>query len=225
MSAKPAPSAARTTKARYETVADLIARLGGIPPDRVRLDPLPGTATEADLNTPDGALCELIDGTLVEKAMGSNEGFIGANLLARLWNHVERGGTGVVLGGDGHIRLRSGLVRAPDVTFIPWESFPDGEFPDEAFWTVAPGLVVEVLSPSNTAKEIDRKLAELFAAGCKLAWVIDPPTKTAEVYTSAKRFKVLDVTGTLDGGKVLPGFALPLAELFARPAKPKRKDR
>jgi Uma2 family endonuclease len=111
------------------------------------------------------------------------------------------------------------------VTFIPWESFPDGEFPDEAYWTVAPGLVVEVLSPTNTAKEIDRKLRELFAAGCKLAWVIDPPTRTAKVYTSAKRFKELDEAGTLDGGKVLPGFALPLAELFARPAKPKRKGR
>jgi Uma2 family endonuclease len=225
MPPRPAPSAARVTSPRFKTVADLVERLGEVPIERIRMTPLPGTATEADLNTPEGALCELIDGTLVEKAMGSLEGFLGARLGRLLGNHVEADGLGVILGGDGEIRLKQGLVRKPDVTFIPWESFPGGEFPDEAFWTVAPGLVVEVLSPTNTAKEIDRKLAEFFAAGCKLAWVIDPPTRTAKVYTSAKRFKVLDETGVLDGGRVLPGFTLPLADLFARPTKPKRKGR
>ncbi|MBN9520944.1 Uma2 family endonuclease [bacterium] len=206
-------------------MAELVDRLGGIPTERIRTTPLPGTATEADLNTPEEALCDLIDGNLVVKATGRAESFIGANLLARMWNHVESANTGVVLGGDGYIRLKQGVVRIPDATFIPWESFPDGEFPDEAFWTVAPSLVVEVLSPTNTTQEIDRKLAEFFAAGCRLAWVIDPPTKTAKVYTLAKRFKVLDETGVLDGGRVLPGFAVPLADLFARPTKPKRKGR
>jgi Uma2 family endonuclease len=225
MPAKPAPSAARTTKPRYATVAELILKLGGIPAERIRMTPFPGTATEVDLNTPEGDLCELIDGTLVEKATGSEESFLAGRLFLEIATLVRDEGLGVTLPGDGYIRLGPGKVRIPDVTFIPWESFPGGEFPDEAFWTVAPGLVVEVLSPRNTSPEIDRKLAELFAAGCKLAWVIDPPTKTAKVYTSAKRFKLLDATGTLDGGRVLPGFALPLAELFAPPAKPKRKGR
>jgi len=80
---------------------------------------------------------------------------------------------------------------------------------------VAPGLIVEVLSPDHTKAEIDRKLNELFSAGCQLAWVIDPRAKTAKIYTSPKRFKELDESGTLDGGKVLPGFRLPLADLFA----------
>jgi len=225
MPAKPAPAAARTTKPPYPTVAGLIQQLGGIPGERIRMRPFPGTATEDDLNTPEGELCELIDGTLVEKAMGSEESFLAGSLFLEIATHVRAGGLGVTLPGDGYIRLGPGKVRIPDVTYIPWESFPGGEFPDEAFWTVNPGLVVEVLSPRNTPKEIDRKLAELFAAGCKLAWVIDPPTKTAKVYTSPKRFKLLDETGTLDGGKVLPGFALPLAELFAPPARPKRKGR
>lgn len=224
MPARPAPSAERKTKAPFRTAADVINRLG-VPPERIRMTPPPGTATEADVERDPDVICELIDGTLVEKAMGSEESFLGGNIFALIWMHVRAGQLGVALPGDGHVRLGPGLVRAPDVTFIPWESFPDGEFPDEAYWTVAPGLVVEVLSPTNTAKEIDRKLRELFAAGCKLAWVIDPPTRTAKVYTSAKRFKEVDETGTLDGGKVLPGFALPLAELFARPARPKRKGR
>jgi hypothetical protein len=55
--------------------------------------------------------------------------------------------------------------------------------------------------------------------------VIDPPTRTAKAYTSAKRFKLLDDTGVLDGGSVLPGFAVPLADVFIRPTRPKRKGR
>jgi Uma2 family endonuclease len=110
------------------------------------------------------------------------------------------------------------------VSFIPWEAFPDEEIPKEAFWTVGPGLIVEVLSPGNTKAEIDRKLREFFAAGCKLAWVIDPATKSANVHTSATKAKSLDESGILDGGKVLPGFKLPLAELFAvGTRKPKKK--
>ncbi len=226
MPPRPAPSAARvTSRTKPATLADLVGRLGDVPLERIRMMPPPGTATEADLEVARRPTCELIDGTLVEKPMGSLEGFLGGRLFRLLDTLVEAEGLGVTLPGDGHIRLKQGVVRAPDVTFIPWESFPDGEFPDEAFWTVAPGLIVEVLSPTNTTPEIDRKLAEFFAAGCKLAWVIDPPTKTAKVYTSAKRFKVLGETGVLDGGRVLPGFAVPLADLFARPTKPKRKGR
>jgi Uma2 family endonuclease len=84
-----------------------------------------------------------------------------------------------------------------------------------AYWSIAPALAVEVLSPTNTKAEIDRKLRELFVAGIKLAWVINPDTRRAKIYTSAKRFKEIDETGTLEGGKVLPGFTLPLAKLFA----------
>ena len=129
-------------------------------------------------------------------------------------------------GEAGFIRLGENLVRSPDVTFIPWSEFPSGAVPkDEAFWSVAPGIIVEVLSPGNTDAEIDRKLREFFAAGCKLAWVIDPSTKTAKVYTSAKKFKQLGETDALDGGKVLPGFKLPLADVFASGTKPKKKSR
>jgi Uma2 family endonuclease len=179
------------------------------------MKPAPGTATEADLQRPGNKCCELIDGTLVEKAMGTREAMLGMYIGGLFLRHVEPDDLGVVLGGDGHIRLKAGSVRAPDVTFIPWASFPNEELPDEAFWSVAPALIVEVLSPDNRPREIDRKLGELFAGRCKIAWVIDPRAKTAKVYTSAAKFKVLSETDVLDGGKVLPGFKLPLADLFA----------
>jgi len=172
-------------------------------------------ATEEDLERAGKPICELIDGVLVEKPMGAAESLLGAYITGLLWRHAEANDLGVVLGADGYIRVGERQVRVPDATFIPWASLPDDELPEEAFWKVAPGLIVEVLSPDNTKAEIDRKLNELFSAGCQLAWVINPRAKTAKVYTSSKRFKELDESGTLDGGKVLPGFRFPLADLFA----------
>lgn len=171
-----------------------------------------------------GPTCELIDGVLVEKATGTRESLIAIFIGQRLRNFVEPDDLGAVLGADGHVRLYPGKVRAPDVTYFPWSALPGGEPPEnEAFWTVVPVLIVEMLSPSNTEAEIDRKWRDLFAAGCKLAWVIDPRAKTTRVHTSAARFKELDESGMLDGGRVLSGFKLPLADVFAadRPRKKK----
>jgi Uma2 family endonuclease len=217
---------ATTTELPESSFAYLYERLGSIPLVRIRRTPAPGSATEEDLLRAQKPTCELIDGVLVEKPMGALESMLGMYIGSLVRVYVDANDLGVVLGSDGFIRLGVNQVRAPDITFVPWSEFPDGEVPeDEAFWTVAPGLIVEVLSPGNTDAEINRKLTEFFAVGCKLAWVIDPPTKTAKVYTSAKKFKELDATGTLDGGKVLPGFKLPLADLFASTKRRKKKPR
>ena len=217
---------ATTTELPETSFAYLHERLGGVPLVRIRRTPAPGTATEADLLRPHGPICELIDGVLVEKPMGTRESLLAVVISGLLRNHVEPGDLGVVLGADGVLRLDPKTLRAPDVSFIPWSAFPNGEIPeDEAYWSVAPALAVEVLSPTNTDAEIDRKLGELFAAGCKLAWVIDPVTQSAKVYTSPKKLKEVDATGTLDGGKVLPGFKLALADLFASTKRRKKKPR
>ena len=72
-----------------------------------------------------------------------------------------------------------------------------------------------MLFRSNTPAEIERKLAEYFEAGCRLAWIVDPKSHTADVYTSPTDFLHLRPSQSLDGGEVLPGFKLPLKELFA----------
>jgi Uma2 family endonuclease len=195
--------------------AYLHARLGSVPLTRIRREPPPGSATDEDLLRAPKPICELIDGVLVEKAIGNRESILAMYIGGLIRSHVQATETGVVLGADGYFRVSEGQLRAPDVSYVPWSELPNGEIPDEAYWSVAPALVVEVLSPRNTSAEIDRKLNEFFAAGCKLAWVIDPLKKTARVHTSAKKFKELDETGTLEGGKVLSGFRLPLADLFA----------
>ena len=101
------------------------------------------------------------------------------------------------------------------MSFISVNRLPGGELPDEAIASISPDLAVEVISKGNTKKEIDRKLREYFASGTRLAWVVQPKTRTVEVYTSATDKKVLRVRQSLDGGDVLPGFRLSLARLFA----------
>jgi Uma2 family endonuclease len=208
-----------------ETFADLHRRLGEVPLDRIRMKPAPGTATEEDLLRAPKPLCELIDGVLVEKAMGMKESLLALYIARLIGNHADDNDLGVVAGADGPYRLEVGLVRLPYVSFIPWSRIPNDELPDDAISKVIPTLAVEVLSKSNTKAEIDRKLRDFFSAGVKLAWVIDPKTLAAKVYTTAVRFKELGPDGVLDGGRVLPGFKLPLADLFAATKRRKKKPR
>jgi Uma2 family endonuclease len=199
------------------TVADLLNRLGGVPPERVRLYPIPGTATEEDvirvLDQEDRP-CELVDGTLVEKATGLEESVISIFLATCLSNFVLPRKSGFVSGEAGTFKLVSGLVHMPDVAFVSWDRIPERKLPSEPIPLLAPDLVVEVLSESNTKPEIDRKLREYFAAGTRLAWVIDPKKKIARVYTSARRFKQITEKQSLDGGSVLPGLVLSRHEVL-----------
>ena len=115
---------------------------------------------------------------------------------------------GIVLGADGTIRLNPKLVRIPDVAFFSRERLPGGRLPAEAIPLLVPDLAVEVLSPSNTAAEMDQKLRDYFAAGVRLVWSLDPRMRRVSVYEAVDRGTHLDETGTHDGGVVLPGLTL-----------------
>lgn len=196
-------------------VAELLHRLGDIPADRVRLNPLPGTATVDDLEHPDNKLCELVDGTLVEKAVGWEESFLAYWLGKFLIDFVNPRNLGVITGPDGTVKLFPDLARAPDVAFTSWDRMPGRRRPTEKVPLLAPDLAVEVLSESNTKAEMARKRDEYFRAGVRLVWEIDPRQRSARVYTAADRYTDLTAADTLDGGAVLPGFAVRLADLFA----------
>ena len=212
-----------------ETVADLIDRLGGIPANRIRLKPAPGTATEDDvvrwLDGPNKRIFELIDGVLVEKAVSSKEGILAGFVLRQIGNYADDHDLGLVGPGDSPFRLRLGLVRVPDVSFVSWERIPNEVFPNDAIASLIPDLAVEVLSKSNTAAEIELKLNHYFEAGVRAAWVIDPVTQTAVLYSSRSRSKVIDIGGELTAPKVIPGFRLPLRDVFAYLRRRKRKPR
>ena len=201
------------------TLADLLEQLGDIAPDRVWLDPPVGKATEKDvirIHDRENRLCELINGTLVEKAMGARESLFASLLIQILWNFVEVHDLGVVLGADGTLRILPRQVRIPDVSFISWARLPSRGLPDEPIPDLVPDLAVEVISEANMKKEMERKLREYFTAGVRLVWLIYPKTRTVEVYTSATECRRVRHDQTLDGGDVLPGFELPLRKLFAR---------
>jgi Uma2 family endonuclease len=214
------------------TVADLLKKLGDIPPERVHLDPPPGTATEKDvldMERREGRICELVDGVLVEKTMGLAESFLALEIAFLLRQFLGEHKLGFLAGEAGTLRLWPGLVRIPDVSFISWGQLPNRKIPKKPMPDLYPDLAVEVLSRKNTKAEIDRKLHEYFRSGTRLAWVVNSRKRCVSVYTAPDQFRLLKEDQSLDGGDMLPGLNVPLHELFAQldeePARKKRPKR
>ena len=200
------------------TLADLIDQLDGVPPDRIRLRPTPGTATEAQLvaiNEGKYGLCELIDGTLVEKAVGIFESVLAAVLIRRIGNFLAGNRIGFVFGADAMFRMVSSNIRLPDVAFLRSDRFPGGKVPRIAVAEVPIDLAVEIKSPTNTWKELERKGREFFESGTRLYWIADPESERVRVYESMKSYVEKTVDDELDGAEVLPGFRLSIREWFA----------
>jgi Uma2 family endonuclease len=201
-----------------KTLADLLNRLGGIPLERIRFHPSPGTARVQDvidIQRQEGKFCELVEGVLLEKAAGYNESSLAVFLAGLLNAFVIPRNLGLVTGPDGTVEVMADLVRIPDVAFTRWERLPGRQRPTAPVPFLAPNLTVEVLSRSNTPGEMAVKRQEYFTAGVELVWEIDPNARTAAVYTSVADLTTLTAADTLDGGSVLPGFTLPLQDLFA----------
>jgi len=217
-----------TTTARESppSVADLLERieeLGGIDPRRVVLEPLPGTATEADLlrlSHKSDRIYELVDGTLVEKVMGYPESTLATWIIRLLGAYLDINDIGELGGADGTLRLDDDQIRAPDVSFVRHEKRNAGNQIRRAVPRWAPDLAVEVLSPSNTPAEMARKLRDYFGAGTLLVWIVDPERRTVTVHTSATDCHTLTEADTLDGGEVLPGFTLAVRRIFERMPAP-----
>ena len=209
---------ATLSAAAWATARDLIEALGAIDPGRVRLDPLPGTATEADLirlNDQRTGLFELVDGVLVEKTMGLLESCLAGAIIAILREFILRNNLGIVTAPVGMMRMAPATIRAPDVAFVAWGRILGGRISRESLADVVPDLAIEVLCPSNTKAEMARKRRGYFEAGVRLVWEIDPEARTVAVYEEPERATLLGLAQTLNGGEVLPGFALLLADLFA----------
>jgi Uma2 family endonuclease len=201
------------------TPSDVQSWLPGFPADRILMEPTPGTATEEDLLAAEsrtGRICELIDGTLVGKVMASLESMVAVELAYFIRRYLETNDIGIVLGGDGFLKILPQQVRAPDVSFICWERFAEHKLPRAAIFAVSPDLAAEILSESNTKAEMNRKLRDYFRSGTRLVWYIDPHSRTARAYTAVRKWADIGPDDSLLGGDVLPRFELPLAQLFAR---------
>jgi Uma2 family endonuclease len=206
------------------TAADLARDLGDIPAERIWLPPPPGTATERDVieaHDKLNRLCELVDGTLVAKAMGFRESREAVVLGTILENYNDTHDCGLVLGADGTMRIMPDLVRIPDISVIFWERLPGRALPDEPVPDPVPNLAVECLSESNTSREMQRKLREYFEAGVQQVWFVDGKARTIELFTSPRKSQTFAGEQSIKTGKLLPGLKLTVADFFKRVSRKK----
>jgi Uma2 family endonuclease len=202
--------------------------LGGIAPERLRLRPAPGHATEKDviaIERREQRLYELVDGVLVEKVMGFPEAELAGWLIYLLHRFLQEHDLGTVAGADGAVRLMPRLVRIPDVSFVSWERLGGRDAHRHQVLRLAPDLAVEVLSPGNTRGEMRRKLKEYFLAGVRLVWLVNPRRRFVDVYTAPDQRVRCTGDQSLDGGDVLPGLDLPVRDIFARASSRKKRRR
>jgi Uma2 family endonuclease len=164
----------------------------------------------------DGNRYELICGELVQLPMSSMESSsIAAVIIGELIAFVRPQRLGLVMATDGAYILGRDpdTTRVPDASFIRADRVPP---PAERrrFANLAPDLAVEVISPSDRASEVTTKVLTYLEKGVRLVWVVDPPTRTVTIYAPDGNARVLHDTDTLDGGDVLPGFSLPVIDIF-----------
>ena len=164
---------------------------------------------------PDGK-AELVRGELrVTPPAGGPHGRVATNLVIQLSKYLDGRGLGwVYADGVGYQLLElPRTVRSPDASFVRAHRLPqDGIGP--GFLKLAPDLAVEVLSPNESASELEEKLDDYRACGTPLLWVIDPARRTVMIVASDAPVRWLREADTLSGGSVVPGFSCGVAELF-----------
>ena len=158
---------------------------------------------------------ELVKGEIIHlMPTGHPHGFYEVNLATFLNVFVRTHKLGRVLGGEVGIytHRQPDTVRGADVAFISHERL--AQVQSKSFLDVCPELIVEVMSPDDAWSEVNEKLEEYFAVGAQLIWVVDPRRQRLHIYRSLTDLEILTAQDTLTGGEVLPGFQVPVAELF-----------
>jgi len=170
---------------------------------------------------PDG-LYEVIDGRIVEKAMGVYENWLAAVMFGVLDRYTEANPVGrVVQEMIFDLRPQVNRERRPDVAFVSFERWPsDRRIPRTQSWAVIPDLAVEIVSLTNTADNVAEKLQEYFHVGVRQVWVVYPRQAWVYAYTSTTSVVVLAPGAELDGGNVLPGLRLSVRDVFDKAGEP-----
>ncbi len=173
------------------------------------------TADELLAMPDDGLRHELVDGEVhVTPPPGEEHAVIAAEILISLGNHVRAGGLGRVH-TEGGFRIGSApdTVMAPDVAFVSRQRIEQVPI-RKGYRTGAPDLAVGVVSPGDSFVEVEAKVARWLAAGCRMVVVVNPSRRAATVYRSLDEVRLLTEGDVLDGADVVPGWTLPLRELF-----------
>lgn len=175
------------------------------------------TADELLRMPDDGFRYELIEGELRRMSpAGDERGRVGMELAIPLGYHVKKNNLGkLYLAETGFlIETNPDTVRAPDIGFVRMERIQETS-KVKSYRIGAPDLAVEVTSPSDTVSKVEEKVTEWLEAGASMVWIVSPKLKTVTVYRSLTNIITLTERDTLDGGDVVPGFQIPVAEIFA----------
>ncbi|MFL5341821.1 MAG: Uma2 family endonuclease [Gemmataceae bacterium] len=171
---------------------------------------------------PDGDQFELVNGELVEKPMGWKSSRVGGHAFRLLGNFLEANPLGRAAPADASYQCFPDdpmKVRRPDASVVLFDRLPANLEP-EGHCRVAPNLAVEVISPNDLYSEVKEKVDEYLLANVQLVWVIDPPSRSVEVYRADGTVSKIKADGELSGEDVLPGFRCPVAALFPSSPQP-----
>ena len=147
---------------------------------------------------------------------GHSHGKIVIQLTLPMAQYVRENKLGAIYAAETGFQLswNPDTVLAPDIAFVRRRRVdqvtePSGYFPGP------PDLAVEVLSPGDRVGEVEEKVAKWLLAGAELVWVVSPKSRIVTVHRSATDIVVLTEKDTLEGGEVIQGFAIQIAEIFA----------
>ena len=177
----------------------------------------PVTADELLAMPDDGNRYELVKGELIKMApTGDEHGQVTVELTTPLHLHIKKHNLGRVYAAETGFKIKSDpdTVRAPDIAFVRRERV-EASGMLQGFRAGAPDLAVEVTSPGDTFSEVEGKVSEWLQAGARMVWVVSPKLHTVTVYRSLTDIVTLTEKDTLDGGDVIPGFAMKIADIFA----------
>jgi Uma2 family endonuclease len=181
--------------------------------------PRPQQWTEEQLLAlPDvGHKIELVDGRLTMAPAGFEHGNIGAFMVAKIELYARQHKLGLAFDSSTGFWMKSGNLRSPDASFVSAARLKGLTRLPTGFFQGSPDLAVEILSPSDRAGAMHERLLDYFETDTRLAWVINPAERSVLIYHGPTPDRLLNLSQSLDGEQIIPGFSLPLAEIFATP--------
>jgi Uma2 family endonuclease len=158
---------------------------------------------------------ELVRGEVIDiMPPGGIHGIVAALIAAVLIQWARQRGGLVGVESGFRVEQAPDTTRSPDVYYVRPEHVPEGG-PPEGFWSIAPDLAVEVVSPHDTAEEVRDKVREYLAAGSSAVWVVYPRTREVIAHTPDGLARAYGPEATVESPDLLPGFSVPVKDLFA----------
>lgn len=159
---------------------------------------------------------ELVDGELVEVHVSSLSAKVATRLCTFLDLYCLEHHLGEAFGSDAYYQCfpdQPRHARKPDASFVSAQRLP-ADWREQGYFSIAPDLTVEVLSPGDLAYEVDRKIAEYLKAGVRLVWEINPAERCVFVHRLDGTVSKLGAADQLNGEDVVPGFTCRVRDIF-----------